>query len=85
MSRIRPVNTMKIKILGNLTTLCIVLFRSSFVILRSTNGSLYKFDCNMSVMGTETNSSLDTVTENTIFNYLLLSFLHTSTTKFVVL
>ena len=39
----------------------------------------------MSVMRTETNSSLDIVTEQTIFNYLLSSFLHTSTTKFVVL
>ena len=39
----------------------------------------------MSVMGTETNSSLDIVTEQTIFNYLLSSFLHTSTTKFEVL
>ena len=62
-----------------------VIFQSSFVILRSTNGSLYKFDCNISVMGTETNSSLDTVAEQTIFNYLPSSFLHTSTKKFVVL
>ena len=84
-SRIHPVNTMKIKILGNLRILYMVIFQSSFVILRSTNGSLYKFDCNISVMGTETNSSLDTVAEQTIFNYLPSSFLHTSTKKFVVL
>ena len=63
---------MKIKILGNLRILYMVIFQSSFVILRSTNGSLYKFDCNISVMGTETNSSLDTVAEQTIFNYLFI-------------
>ena len=62
-----------------------VLIPSSFVILCSKNGSLYKFDYNMSVIGTETNSSLDTIAEQTIFKYLLLSFLHTCTTKFFVL
>ena len=35
-------------------------------------------------MGTETNSSLYTITEQIIFNYLLVIFSLHSTTKFVV-
>ena len=46
-SRIGPVNTMKINIQGILTTQYMVLFQSSFVIFHSTNGTLYKFDCNI--------------------------------------
>ena len=64
-------------------TLYMVLFQSSFVILCSTHGSLQKFDCNWSAMGTETNSSLDTDTELTIFNYLLIIFSPHSATKFI--
>ena len=40
---------------------------------------------NLAVMGKETNSSLDTFTEQTIFNFLLTIFSPHSTTKFVVL
>ena len=62
-----------------------VLFQSSFVIPCSTHGTLSKFGCNWSAVGTETNSSLDTVTEQTIFNFLLIIFSPHSTAKFVVL
>ena len=76
---------MKIKIQGDLMTLYMVLFQSSFVILCSTHDSLLTFGCNWSMMGTETNTSLDTLTEQTIFNFLLTIFFLYSTTKFVVL
>ena len=49
-----------------------VLFQSSFVILCSTHGR----------NGKETNSSLDTFTEQTIFGFLLTIFPAHSTTKF---
>ena len=39
----------------------------------------------MSVMGTETNLSLETITETVVFNYFLSSFVQTSTKQFVVL
>ena len=76
---------MKIKIWGHSTTLYMVLFQSSFVIPCSAHGSLKRFGCNWSAMGTGINSSLDTVTEQTIFNFLLIIFSPHSTTKFVVL
>ena len=44
-------------------TLCMVFFRSGFIILSSTLVSLQKFACDCSAMGKETNSSLDTSTE----------------------
>ena len=60
-------------------------FQSIFVILCSTHDSLQTFGCNWSAMGTGKNSSLDTVTEQTIFNFLLIIFSPHSTTKFAVL
>ena len=65
----------KIKIQGYLTTLYMVLFQSSFVIFCSKHGSLYKFNCNWSAMGKETNSSQDTFTEQTIFDSLLTAYI----------
>ena len=76
---------MKIKIQGHFATLHMVLFQSNFVILCSTHDSLYKFGCNWSPMGKETNSSLDTFTEQIIFNFSLTIFSPHSTTKFAVL
>ena len=62
-----------------------VLFQFSFVILCSTHGSLQNFECNLSAMGKETNSSLDTFTEQTIFDFLLTIFSHHRNTKFAML
>ena len=53
---------MKIKLLGHLTTL--------YMVLRcSTHDSLKQFGCNWSEKGKGTNSSLDAITEQTIFNF----------------
>ena len=60
--------------LKGLTTQHMVLFQSSFVILCTTHGSLKKISYNWTSMGKETNSSLDTVTEQTIFDFLRLSY-----------
>ena len=76
---------MKIKIQGHLTTLHMVLFQSSFVILCSTHGSSQKFGCNWLAMVKETNSSLDTFTEQTIFDFSLAIFSPDSTKTYVVL
>ena len=76
---------MKIKIQGHLTTLYMELFQPSFAILYSTQGSLLKIGCNWSAMGKETNSSLDTFTEQTILDFLLAILSPNKTTKFVVL
>ena len=46
-----------------------VRFQSRFVILSSTHGSLWKFGCSWSAMDKK-QTSLDTVTEQTIFNFL---------------
>ena len=62
-----------------------VLFQSSFVILCSTHGSLYKFGYDWSAMGKEINSSLDTSTEQTIFDFLFTILSPHSTTKSLVL
>ena len=70
--------SMKIKTQGYLTTLYMVLFQSSFVILCSTYGSLQKFGCNWSAMGKEINSSLDSFTEQTILVFYLPHLLHTA-------
>ena len=59
----------KIKIQGHLTILYIVFFQSSFLILCSKYDSLQKFGCNLSVMAKETKSSIDTFTEQTIFEF----------------
>ena len=53
-------------------TLYMVLFQCSLVILCSTHSSLSKCGCNWFAMGIETNSSLDTVTEQTIFKFLVI-------------
>ena len=76
---------MKIKIEGHIITLHRVLFQSSFLIFYSTHGRLSKLDCNWSSKGKETNSCLDTFTEQTILDFLLTTFSPHSTTKFVVL
>ena len=76
---------MKIKTQGHLTALYIGLFQSSFAILCSTQGNLQKFCCNCFAKGKETNSSLHTFTEQTIFDFLLTIFAPNSTTKLVVL
>ena len=68
-SRIETANAMKIKIKGHLATLYMVLFQSSFANLCSTHGTLKNFGCNWSAMDAETNSSLVTVTEHTIFSF----------------
>ena len=68
---------MKIEIQGHLTTLCMVLFWSSLEIRHSTHGRLYKCGCNWSALGKETNSTLDTFTEQTIFDFLLTISSHT--------
>ena len=75
---------MKIKIQGHLTTLYMVLFQPSFVILCSTHG-LQKFGCNWPAMGKETYSILNTFTEQTIFDFLLTIFSSHGTTKLVQL
>ena len=75
---------MKIKTQGHRTTTYMVLFQSSFASLGSTHGSLSKFGCNWSGMGKETNSVLDTFTEQTIFDFLLTIFSLHSTTKSIV-
>ena len=77
--------SMKIKTQGYLTTLYMVLFQSSFVILHSIDDRLKIFGCNWSTMGKETNSTLDTFTEQTTFDFLLTIFSMHSTAKFVVL
>ena len=66
---------MKIKIQGHSTTVYMVLFQSSFVILCSTNS------CNWSAMGKKTISSLHTSTEQTIFDFSLTKFSPHSTTN----
>ena len=76
---------MKIKIQGHLATLYMVLFQSSSVILCSTHVTEAVIGCNWSAMGEETNSSLDTYTEQAIFDFLLTIFSPHSTTKLVVL
>ena len=76
---------MKIKIQRQLKVLYKVLFQFTFVIFCSRQGSLKKFGCNWSAKGKETNFSLHTFTEQTIFDFLLTILAPNSTTKLVVL